>query len=1063
MIHHRPLACALGGAAWLLAASTAFSGGTSRYLVDTWEMEDGLPSSMVTSVAQTPDGYVWAGTYDGLARFDGVRFVNFDPTTTPELAHARVQDLFIDSTGTLWIDTYRGSLTSFRDGVFHSEWTDQSGFDLRTTLVASSSNEVVFVTQFGTVLQRRKTDGKPVWTTTPPPEGSRPLFQCVDGTGALWFLTRDGHVIRFLNGRFAPLQTDLALTNGVTVVAADREGRVWAGARNLIAQWDGRRFVNQTPTNQSGSFTPDSIFPTRAGALWVLADGRLRKMEGCRWLAEATEWRGLLGLSAGRTMGIHEDSAGGIWLNHYGNGVFHITPDGGYERLTTRNGLPGDRVPAWYQARDGGVWLGIDHGGLVRLRDRRFQVIGLGQGLPTRGAFSICQDATGAVWIGTAGGGLCCWSNDVMRQFSVGSSAASDFVFSISPRTEGGLWLSAGAENLMVFKDGVARPSPWEDHGVKSLLTDASGRLWVGDKTGLSWWLPTARHTFTAADGLQPSPIRALAEARDGAVWCGAEDGTLYRCEPDQLQAFRAKDALADQPICSLLADDDGVIWAGTFQGGLLRFQNGKFTRITTKQGLYVDVIGQILDDQQGRLWLGTHRGVFCLNKKALQNCTLGKQASVDYVTYGKLDGLPTGEFSDGYQPGCWRGKSGQLWFATVKGVVSVDPKELPVRSAAPPVVIEEVRVDGEPMPLTSAKLIIPPGHKQFEFRFTALSFDAPDKTRFRYRVDGLDTDWVEGDWKRTVRYANLAPGHYRFRVTACNSQGVWNATGASRDFVIDPYFYQTWWFVALASALVLGGGTMVARAAASRKYRQKLARLEQQHAVERDRARIAQDIHDDVGAGLTQITLLSELARRQPVDMGEHLERISSSARQLTRAMDEIVWAVDPQHDTLEGLIDYVSAFAEDFLRMARIRCRMEVPDALPQTRVEAEARYNLFLAVKEALNNVVKHSGATEAWLRVAVGRKDFTLTIDDNGRGCAAEAATGAVLSADRLASGSGLANLEKRLRGVGGRCVVCSELGRGTRVEMTIPLAELTEASPNGDPSPKVGIGQNAHSE
>jgi signal transduction histidine kinase len=369
------------------------------------------------------------------------------------------------------------------------------------------------------------------------------------------------------------------------------------------------------------------------------------------------------------------------------------------------------------------------------------------------------------------------------------------------------------------------------------------------------------------------------------------------------------------------------------------------------------------------------------------------------------------------------------------------------------------VRLDGEPLALNAGNLVIPPGHKQFEFRFTALSFDAPDKTRFRYRIDGLDDDWVDADTRRTAHYGNLPPNHYRFRVIACTGEGGWNEAGAALAFTVEPHFYQTWWFLALISLTILGGGAGMARRAATLKYRRELSRLEQQYAVERDRARIAQDIHDDLGAGLTQITLLGELARREPGDAGAHLDRISRAARQLTRSMDEIVWAVDPQHDTLNGLMDYISAFAEDFLRVAGIHCRMDLPAALPQRRVEAELRYNLFLAVKEALNNVVKHAHATEVWLRLRVQEGGFTLLVEDNGRGCNGqgngnEAVATAGAGQDRLATGSGLPNLQKRLHAVGGRCSVLSVPGEGTRIEMAIHLNEPV--------SPIVAIGQNGES-
>jgi signal transduction histidine kinase len=699
------------------------------------------------------------------------------------------------------------------------------------------------------------------------------------------------------------------------------------------------------------------------------------------------------------------------------------------------------------------------------LRDRRFQVIGLSEGIFTRPALSVCEGSDGAVWIGTGGGGLCRWSGGEMTCFAVGHSGADDFVFSMWPRPDGGLWLSAREEDLLAFKNGAVGPAPWEAHGVKSILADHSGRVWIGTKTGLSWWQPAARRAFGPADGLPLTAVRALAEGPDGTVWCGNDDGALYRCESNHLQAFRPEDGLAGQQILSLLTDSNGVVWAGTFRGGLLRFQNGQFKHIWATQGLYADVIGQILQDRQQRLWLGTDRGLFCVPKSSLNACAEGTAKSVDYVTYGRLDGLPTLEFADGYQPGCWAGRDGRLWFATVKGVVSVQPDEVSAHAAPAPVVIEEVGADGELLPLHAGDLVIPPGHKQFEFRFTALTFDAPDKTRFRYQLEGFDPDWVDADTRRTAHYGALAPNHYRFHVAACNSAGIWNEKGAALAFTVQPHFYQTWWFLAAASAGILGGGAGLARLAVARKYRRKLARLEQQHAIERDRARIAQDIHDDLGAGLTQITLLSELARREPGDPGAQLERISRAARQLTRAMDEIVWAVDPQHDTLNGLMDYVSAFAEDFLRVAGIRCRMDLPSVLPARRIEAELRYNLFLAVKEALNNVVKHAYATEVWLRLRVEGSGFTLMVEDNGRGCHSIGngngnvnGNGSHVKSeagqDRLAAGLGLPNLKKRLRAVGGRCTMHSAPGQGTRIEMAIHLGAAA--------SPIVAIGQNGAS-
>ena len=1026
------------------------------YLVDGWDTENNLPSSTVTSIAQTPDGYLWVGTYNGLARFDGARFVTFDPVNQPELTQTRVEGLFLDANGTLWINTFRGGLTSYRHGVFKNEFPDQPLYDLHNTLVYSATNKVIFVTQFGDVQWRDPSATNAEWKLAAPPTGLRPIFQCADAAGGLWFLTRDGHILQFSKGAFSQLTDDGGLAGSkIYTLVADARGEVWAGAENEIARWNGNQFEPMTPTNGATDVQPTLLFPMKSGALWVLDGDRLRKMEGRQWVAEAVAWRGLLGSASGRAMGVHEDRAGGLWFNHYGNGLFHITPDGNFQRLTSapnnlpsNRNLPSDRVNAWFESSDGGIWVGVDHGGLARLRDRRFHVIGPAEGLPARTALSVIGDTNGVVWIGTAGGGLCRLENGKIMRYAVGASASANFIFSIAPRADGGAWLSASeGEDFFQLLDGRIQRVSWDVHGIKSILIDHQNRLWMGLKAGLAWWAGSDRQVTNTGNGGYLPAIRALAETPDGNIWAGADDGTIFRCTPEKLEAYRATDALAGQPIYSLHADASGTLWAGTFRGGLVRFSGGKFSRITAANGLSADIISQIQEDNHGRLWLGTHQGIYCVSKTELNACADGRLASVDYIAYGRHDGLPALECSDGYQPASWRGPDGKLWFATVRGVVWVNPDEVTPQSAPPPVIVEDLRVDGESIPLTAGKIVVPPGHTQFDFRFTALNFEAGDRARFRYRLEGFDSRCFDAETLRTAHYAHLPPRTYRFHVIACNNEGVWNNAGATVTFTVKPYFYQTNWFLFLASVTIIGGVSFGVRRAATRKYRRKLATMEKQHAIERDRARIAKDIHDDIGAGLTQITLLTELARRDPAQTDANLERITGSARKLTKAMDEIVWAVDPQHDTIAGLMDYISAYAEDYLRVADVRCRIDLPMDLPLTRVDAEVRYNLFLALKEVLNNIVKHAKATEVWLRLQLAPGRLTLEIEDNGQGLNAP---GNVAGAERLSSGSGLGNLEQRLALVGGHCEIHSDAGKGTRVALTVFLKNAT--------SPVVAIGR-----
>lgn len=1036
-------------ALWLMTglAVPEVLGEAPEYLIDVWDTENTdneLPNSSVTAIAQTPDGYLWIGTYNGLARFDGKRFMTFDPAKTPALGHARIQGLYVDAEGTLWINTYRGGLTSCRNLVFSREWEGRGEFDLKTTLATSSTNRAVFVTQSGEVLLREGPSGtNGIWTELNAAGTNRLVFHCEDAEGRGWFLTRDGRVMRLAGRRFEEIPAVQGLLGTkVLTLASDPQGRVWAGTDHEVARWDGARFQTMYPTNAL-ALEAAFILPTQDGGVWILSAGRFRKLLGGRWVLEAKEWRGLLGYASGRAMGSHQDRSGGIWLNHYGNGLFHVTADGQFQRFTTADGLPGDRVWAWLEGREGDIWLGVDRGGLARLRERRFQVIGPASGLSGPAAFSVCESPAGTVWLGTSGGGLSRWQGGELANYPIGTDASDNLVFSIFPRKSGGLWLSASAgEDLYEFRDDRVQKSAWEAHGIKTLLEDRQGRLWMGTKIGLGWISADKRRSFTSRDGLVVSAVRTLIEAKDGSVWGGADDGTLYRCDPDRLTAFRPTDAPAGQPIWALMADSDNTIWAGTFRGGLLRFKNGKFARLTSDQGLPGDVISQILSDTQGQMWLGTHQGICRVSRAAIEACLGGRAERVDCVTYGRLDGLPSLECSGGYQPAGWRAADGRLWFATVKGVVSVKPDELRMNPVPPPVEIEDWRVDGERFPMGAGAARVPPGRKQYDFRYTALSFIAPDKVRFRYRLEGLEKEWVEAGGRRLANYSHLPAGDYVFRVIACNNDGVWNERGRALAFSVAPFFYHTWWFYLLTALATFGAVAATVRNITSRKYRAALSHLEQQHAIERDRARIAKDIHDDLGAGLTQITLLTELARRDPPgQVAIHLDRISDAARKMTRAMDEIVWAVDPQHDSLSGLMDYISAFTEEFLRVAGIRCRMDLPEALPAAPVAAETRYNLFLALKEALNNVVKHARATEVWLRLRLEPGEITLVIEDNGQGLAPNGGGG---GAARLMSGHGLTNLRKRLETVGGRCRVDSTAGKGTRVDLTVPAR--VETSP-----------------
>jgi signal transduction histidine kinase len=373
--------------------------------------------------------------------------------------------------------------------------------------------------------------------------------------------------------------------------------------------------------------------------------------------------------------------------------------------------------------------------------------------------------------------------------------------------------------------------------------------------------------------------------------------------------------------------------------------------------------------------------------------------------------------------------------------LVAVDPTNVRTNSIPPAVVIEKLFGDDRLVSGHGATpLKIAPGRHRYEFEFTGLSFTAPEKVRFRYQLQGLDQSWIETQSPRKAYYSHIPPGRYQFHVQACNNDGVWNETGASMALTVLPAFWQTWWFRVFGGGLTAVGGGGIAWVYARRKMRRKLESLQRQQAIERERSRIARDIHDDLGAGLTRISLLSESIpsdQIQPPQAGEMLGRIFTTTRELTLAMDEIVWAVNPQHDTLDSLANYLGKYAQDFLEYAGVRCRLDIPMQLPRWHVDAEVRHNLFLAFKEALNNVLRHAHASEVRVSLKTSPDDFTIKIEDDGMGFADTLGGVSAQASDRRAGRNGLDNMKRRLRHIGGTCLIQSAVARGTSVEFGVP--------------------------
>lgn len=992
---------------WGLALSGVYGGDAAKLSYDVWQVEEGLEQNPITSVVQSRDGYIRAGTYTGLMRFDGVRVTPFESATTPGLQNNRITSLYEDGAGVLWIGHESGDLSRFSSGEF------------------------------------RPAGRAPGWP------GGAVETMAVDERGDLWVLSDLGMLVRMKDGHTVEPPGGASPSRKV-FVSSERGGKLWITANGRVTTLEHGELEPFGFDGAQGTNFIERVVPARDGGLWVMGHGNLRKWREGRWVLDL----GACPCELGFVTELMETRSGALLAGTLRDGLYLLAPGAEPLHFARTNGLSHDWVRSLCEDREGNLWVGTG-GGLDVLRPRKVEMLNPPDDWHGCAVLSFIVRPEGDAWIGTEGAGLYHYRGGQWTSFTENSGLANLFVWSVLATRRGQLFVGTWGGGLMVEQGGRFE-SPGDLSGITApvvaLYEGKQGELWIGTTAGLQRY-EAGKITWSAGKAELASPdVRAIAESPDGALWFGMVGGGLGRLKAGVLQQLRKPDGLGSDFVLALYPEADGTLWIGTADNGLCRLRQGKFATISAAQGLLANLISQIADDGAGNLWMGSHQGILRASKSDLNRCADGEVKSVVCLSYGKAEGLASQKCSGGFQPGVCKTADGRLWFPTGRGLAVIDPRNFTTNTVPPPVVIEELAVEGKPVKLPApaigdrsagaATLAIPAGRQRFDIRYTGLSFAAPEKVHFRYKLEGLEDDWVEARTRRSVEYSYLRPRSYHFRVLACNNDGVWSNEEASLAFTVLPRFWQTWWFQAGAGFVAVSAISLGVIELTRRRGRRKFERLERQRALERERARIARDIHDDLGASLTRISLLSQSARGELDDRpaaAADVDQIYATSRELTRAMDEIVWAVNPKHDTLDSLVAYLGRFAQNFLSTAGIRCRLDVPLHVPSWALTAEVRHNVFLAFKEALNNVVKHARASEVHISLELKPGGFMLVVADNGRGFAWDPQTGqTVLTADgsRAAAGNGLANMQKRLEEVGGCCGWDTAPGEGTRAKLVI---------------------------
>ncbi|MEK7781353.1 MAG: two-component regulator propeller domain-containing protein, partial [Verrucomicrobiota bacterium] len=868
---------------------------------------------------------------------------------------------------------------------------------------------------------------------------------CEDVTGAVWLYLADSRLVRCREGKIENVwAVGQAFSNRRWVIATT-SGQIWIGTdaemHQVVSDLRATKFELLLKSEQSPR--QDFLLASQREGFWQFGDGRIRKIptEGP---SRAIDFSTNYPWGSAPIMTAIEDHEGNLVVGTQNNRVFRFNAQGEAHQI---GGLSQDTALSLWEDREDNLWIGTDGGGLNRAKRNPFRVAPAARAWVVQ---SACADTNGGMWMGFNGAGVTYTKNGEWRDFGPaeglfgagdGQTNKPNFSAVLVDRSQR-VWVGTrdlGLFELVGERFQLVRDARFLGRNISAIFEDRAGNIWVGTDLGVALGNGREWRWFNQQSGLTASRITALAQDKDDNIWIGTERNGLNRWRDGKISAIHQADGLPSENITSLCVDRENVLWVGT-GNGLGRLHAGRWSRFTTKDGLASDSICYLIEDDQQHLWIGSNLGLMRLAKKSLMNQALGKTTTLACRIYGVGDGLPTSECTQGSQPAACRTPDGRLWFPTIRGLASINPPELLPNTNAPLVTIESIKLDNEEQNTNRLRTVgmrkfeVPASMERLDISYTSLNLAAPERARFSWRLEPHEAGWNSPTERRTANYSKLPPGDYRFRVKACNEDGVWNTEGVAFAITVLPPFWKTWWFQTLVALGLLGIVAGTVYFISTQKLQRQVALLRQQEALEKERARIARDLHDQLGANLTQVALLGEMVGEDkdlPKEVESHAQQICETARTTSNALDEIVWAANPSNDTLEGLVNYACKYAQDYLALAGLRYRLEVPTELPAGNIPPDLRHNVFLAFKESVNNVVKHAKATEVKIRLRLESDKFMIEIEDNGRG-PGEAAT--------KTGRNGLRNMRQRMEDVGGTFTMTPGAERGTVVRLTSPIAK-----------------------
>ncbi|WP_407737800.1 two-component regulator propeller domain-containing protein [Hyalangium sp.] len=730
----------------------------SQYNHESWRSENGLPQNSVLASAQTPDGYLWLGTYEGLARFDGTRFAVFDRRTSPELRESEIHALVEDASGVLWVGTSQGVLR-YEAGQLHRPPEAGALADLR--------------------IQGMAADSKAVWISSAQGVVRAPLSPELP-----WrhYTSQDG------------LPRD-----GVGPVVSDGEGGAWVGTAVGLTRVSGDT-VSRVSLPPGGSPEVTSLMLTRDGTLWIGTIGGLLSLRGDQFTRYGTQE----GMPAATVRVMLEDRDGNLWLGTE-QGLLRRNA-AGFSRLEDFKKLEGKRVCTLFEDRDRHVWVGTSRDGVHRLSNGPFVPFGEPEGSTLESARLVLEAHDGTLWLASTGVGLERVKEGVVTRMGPAQGLEDKRIYTLAEAADGTLWVGTASGAFHQDGERFTRLGPAQGMPagaeVWAMASEPGGGMWFASSAGLAWLSGGHVTLYGPEHGVPPNFVMPMVREDSGTIWLGTYLG-LLRFAHDTVTRFTSKDGLVGDSVTSLYADPHGTLWVGT-NTGLSRLKNGRFSSITSAQGLPDETVFTLLLDADGFFWMSSNKGVSRVSLRELEEVADGQRERVNGTFFDDRDGMRVGECNGGSQPAGWKTRDGRMWFANLRGAVMVDPRDVRLLRRAPQPRIEELRVQGQPVPLAE-QLELEPGQRDLDIRFTAFVPEGAPRVPFRYRLEGHDSGWVDAEGRRVATYTRLPPGTYSFQVEALDREGNWGEPGAVLQVTLRPWFYQAAWFYVLCALGVAG------------------------------------------------------------------------------------------------------------------------------------------------------------------------------------------------------------------------------------------------------------------